>query len=1031
MNILPESPYFDIEVNVWEHAYHSQGPYTTTLGEFLSGEFFNKIQWRFDFPRYIWVFKPNKDNEIKIDPKYLNACKNLIDNCTLPDAVTRLQSYVQQNGKDEFVASVKQLYPSITISATFNEFRRLVNINKITKLVALDIDGVDDVHKTMQVLDALNICLWISKSITGTGVFCIIPIECPLDQESEIKEHYAALNLLMIEKGIKLDVLKDATRLRFWADPTDAIINVNVTPFKEKYIEPEDVQMYSRETSLVSLGPTSAFDTDKYWEACHKKGLKNASDNLKLPLNEFTELHTFIKYYHWAFNHYGLSVQYVIDKCWLNFFKDHPSILKNNRYTYDRVCKDFKNFYKNYKKQHHTFDFAIQKSNSLKQRSVVYDKEIVIRYGRKLKDLASQIPLLNEKHSYGLFEDNRDHINRVILDAPTGVGKTTTTIQYCLDNNIKTIIVAPTQGAIEQIKAIFPTVTLFYQISKSAAYDDLIIATTYSSFEKLHKTFRIEERFLILDEFHNAVLSTSKGFRNKEINYIMDKLIHFEKTLLMTGTNLTCHHPIIDSFYKVKVKYEDDITKTLQIIYYSSNRYNVLISKLKKSSDLQIIYLDNKNLRKTLGTLIDQLHLAGYSDNEIQIINADQKLSDMYKELIMTGYVKPGCRIVITTKIFVEALNLYDRVKAFHILSPIHGAHMQQLVTRPRLNLSTEIYMYWSEKLLNEQDDTFWFDQEMFYNNEIISASKYLSTFDNSEWDDIHRKNFRGDDLLRRKQVPFLKDNQGLYFDEMTSEYRYELCIDYLNIDYNTQYVQMLSYKKNPEQLYEFLKQYNWTIKTPLIGLENDDVIDPSINAEKNKEFGEEVTSFIDILIEQGNLQNQSVLSNKVYEKVNWKIELRKRYSKLCQLFDIRYANELIKHVGINNSAYLILMQRVKIRQALLYGKKSDVYDFANLIFAIFPIGKVFTSSQILQELLNIVQSLFEKVHETNRLNSLNNATKILSQYVEIERCKVVDPNGVPLKGRKIAYKNAYKIVSHHPIRSINGTAIEPLEVVK
>lgn len=887
----------------------------------------------------------------------------------------------------------------------------------------MDIDDVDT-NDTIQKLKSLNICLWISKSITGTGVYALVPLAT-----DNLTGHFEAINLLLQENGITLDPLKDATRLRYWSPPDDAVINIDVKPFEEIYEAPKDIKLYrgTKENSIKSLGETSTYDTGVYARTCHIKGLENASKNLKIEEGDIGQhLHTFIKYYHWAFNHYGISLQYAVNWCWNNFFKEHEHC-KAKGHGIERIEQDFTKFYASYKDQHHIFDFERQKRSSLGEEK--YDLHLKLAYGKKLMTEGAELelPLVSQKWiEDDFYAKDSENWNKYLLDSPTNSGKTSTFTKYFLKNKIKGLIVVPTQGALEQLHQDNEGSVVYYEKNKIVSFDDILICTTYASFEKLSQTIYLYDRFLVVDEFHNVVLSTSKEYRNRELNLILDHLDRFHLAVLMTGTNLKCHHPVIESFKKIKVTYENDPVKRLHLVYHSTkNLFSTVLSRVKKYSGLQVIYLDDKDEAGKLGKVINILKNDGYLDNEILLANADKKTDERFKSLIWTGKVVEGTRIIIATKIFVEALNLYNNVEAFHILSPIHGAYMQQLVTRPRNNQDCDVYLYWHENTLQSRDATFWFDQERHYQSQISLAKNLMVAFEETEWDDIHRKTFKANDVVRRKKISVVSNGEGLN-DFNTTSYSFGLTYDYLNCDYLTQESQLLLYKTNPEQLFEYLKQYNWKVVTEETSNTGDDVINEKLLKDMRAKQESEMNEFINKIINDGRLENEDILDAKEYEPNSWQIDIRKKYAQLNNLISEENANYLLKRIRGEAREFKTLISQIQIRQALLYGS-GDSREVAGQIFERFRIQTKWSSEDILKEINAIQKSSLAGAGKLPKMKTTTAATQFLNLYVETRRCKIPDPKGVPPKGRKQAVKNALLIVSHHPIRNEVGEVIEPI----
>ena len=1019
---MPPLEYFDRNVSVWRHTYQRENPIQCTLGEFLSGKIFKDRTMIIHMRDLKYLFNSFDGRPAKLNIEYYAKAFKMLDGCSIPEAIKHIQKHVEENGKDEIFRVCKSLMPGATVSAGFENQRRKNAPLISTKIIAVDIDDVEP-EMTIDKLINLNykgspLFFWVNKSISGKGVFGLIAC-----RTENLEWHFNAINDFLKSHGTKVDELKDITRLRYWSIPTDAKYNANTLEIAEEYKMPLEINTArkAQKKSLTSLGYTTQYDKEEYAKVCHKKGLDNAQRNLNLPSGDIGDhLHVFLKYYQWAYNYYGLSQEFAVQWSWDNFFKNHHYIVEKT-HTIDRIHNDFESFYASYRDQHHCLDFDQEKRNCLGIET--YDLTLPLEYGKKIGSL-KELPLIGTNTENSGWE-------KYILDSPTNSGKTSTFTNYFLKNDVKGLIVVPTQGALEQLKHDYNEVKLFYEKTKKVKSDDVLIATTYASFSKLSNDIKAD-RFLVVDEFHNMVLSSSKGFRNYELNYILDRIDKFDKVVLMTGTNLKCHHPALAPFKKVKVIYEGDTVKNFQIIYYNSNRrWNTLALKLKQYEGLQIIYMDDKKEDKGLGKLLDLLKETGYNESEIQLVNSDQKNESHYKSLVTKGRVHEKVKIIVVTKIFVEALNLYNGVDAFHILTPIHGAYMQQLVTRPRNNTKCDVYLYWSDKNIERQDNTYWLDQKYYYQTQKRWAEKHLRIFEDTEWDDIHRGMFNHADVIRKKSVDEPYTHSGFIDPIQRKQTKY--VIDYLNCDYNTQEYQVIAYKKNPEQLYEYLRQYNWVIKEAEISLTQEDELDQKSIDQRKRSYKAAVAKFTKELVEKGHTNNLYRLVEKDYDKESWKVQIRMRYMHLNTMLREPDANELILRIKDNKRTYESIVKKLEIRWALNEAERDDMREVASKIFETFKQGDEFkkgdqfTSADVLKKIQAIGQECIGKIFDTKMLNTQTSATQFLNNYVETKRCKIPDPGGTPREGKKVAYTNGLEIISHHPVRRKNGTPIEPI----
>jgi len=114
-----------------------------------------------------------------------------------------------------------------TVSCTFNDKRDSKNINTINPLICIDIDKQDNeqiINKVSDILKDLDCVLYSSKSCSGAGYFCIIPISDP----NRFSEHWNSLNEDFKKMGITIDkACKDITRVRYFSYDDDYYYNPN------------------------------------------------------------------------------------------------------------------------------------------------------------------------------------------------------------------------------------------------------------------------------------------------------------------------------------------------------------------------------------------------------------------------------------------------------------------------------------------------------------------------------------------------------------------------------------------------------------------------------------------------------------------------------------------------------------------------------------------------------------------------------------------------------------------------------------
>ena len=142
--------------------------------------------------------------------------------------------YIRTLDDKEEIKLMKAKLPAITVSGLFQTRNALGLINH-SGYICVDIDGADNKHISdfNMIRDELKKCLniaYASLSVTGRGVFCLIPLKEP----EKHKEHFEALKIIFKTFGITIDkACGDVTRLRGYSYDPDAYFNENAVTFTQ------------------------------------------------------------------------------------------------------------------------------------------------------------------------------------------------------------------------------------------------------------------------------------------------------------------------------------------------------------------------------------------------------------------------------------------------------------------------------------------------------------------------------------------------------------------------------------------------------------------------------------------------------------------------------------------------------------------------------------------------------------------------------------------------------------------------------
>jgi len=496
----------------------------------------------------------------------------------------------------------------------------------------------------------------------------------------------------------KIDLLKDQSRLSYvkydknlyYEYNNEFHINENEI---DKWYENKQKEIYTHDLPKTKRNNIEVTDYSSFEysstavEHCHKIGLNAFIKKHK----KFSTLNEFIITYTPIFLKYGVSKEDIY-KTTFKYLSHIPDFTSNPNYI--SSLKDRIN---------HFYDTYFNPQNVIQFIEPTFNKliELTINNNQYLSDININLP------------------KRCILKSPTGSGKTTMFARLILESKNNGIICFPTQDMVKKFKEDY-NADVYYYDEKTVTNNSKLIATTYSSFLKVIKIIEMSEYILCVDEIHNMVLSSSQEFRSFELNVILDNILNFKQTILMSGTYLNTNHPALhqiddnvgidnltennkNKFTIVNVKYKNPKQKYYcRVKYYRDRKYQTLVNKLIKHTGKQIIFLNNKK-EETISKILNNLN-EYYSTNEILILNSDRKQDDDYIQFMKTGETNENIKIILTTSISIESLSFYDiDYSAVHLLEMIHPAFIQQLFARPRFKQPDILYIYIDDNYFSNQ----------------------------------------------------------------------------------------------------------------------------------------------------------------------------------------------------------------------------------------------------------------------------------------------------------------------------------------
>ncbi len=410
-----------------------------------------------------------------------------------------------------------------------------------------------------------------------------------------------------------------------------------------------------------------------------------------------------------------------------------------------------------------------------------FPKEYILNENQYISDL--KIPIS------GLGENT-------IIWSDTNSGKTTF---ICSDNTptSKKIVLVPVIPLLKSIENRHK-VSVYYGLKKNVNVNSDTIICTYSSFPRLFgqlSDWGILERYeLHIDEAHSFVASASKGYRNDEMNFILDKLASFKKTLLYTGTWIEFLSPQIKSFKTIRIK--KPRKKDFKRVLYNDKL--PCVEQLCNKERLNVIYLQSKLEERELGKYKKFFIEKGWDENKILFLNSTQKENPEFEYVITKEKIKEKYNLVFCTSIAAEGLNIKDITPySLHFCTNESPHLIEQIVNRFRDNVPENIYLYKNKNKNTETATTYFNLNVVEYQEKKIAATEKLLSLVN------HKDNIEFFKTLQN--TDFIRFHNGQYE------------IDYLSIAYSAYEHEKAYANSNIAYMANILKEYGWEFKGDII----------------------------------------------------------------------------------------------------------------------------------------------------------------------------------------------------------------------
>ena len=283
---------------------------------------------------------------------------------------------------------------------------------------------------------------------------------------------------------------------------------------------------------------------------------------------------------------------------------------------------------------------------------------------------------------------------RALINAHTGIGKTT----WISKLDTPFVYVVAGKIALEQFIAnrrkLGLSIDAYYQHEKTANEYSSYIVTTYESLPKVLKYINIHNFSLIVDEFHNLAVSSSRSYRYKSLRKLLDIIFYeWQAVRLLSGTHLRVFHGGFRGFTLVNCKSQARQQQAVRISWDRDKmtKFDAWATNFN-ASQTSITYLNNKG--QQLDKYKAMAIAKGAKANEIACINADERNSEAAQMVIKAETLPARVKHVFVTSAINESISIKRHFDVIHIVSPVSPAVGQQLVNRLRGDAMAN-FVYW------------------------------------------------------------------------------------------------------------------------------------------------------------------------------------------------------------------------------------------------------------------------------------------------------------------------------------------------
>jgi len=260
------------------------------------------------------------------------------------------------------------------------------------------------------------------------------------------------------------------------------------------------------------------------------------------------------------------------------------------------------------------------------------------------------------EETFQIIKNKLDDNKILLIDAPTGGGKTHSMYQFIEDFNLKADFILPTRLLTEQQKE---HANFVIGSSKNIFIKDAVVCSTWENLPKLQPR---QSDLLIIDEAH--LMINSFNFKIDAIKSIIEYSKNYKNVILLTGTP----EPF-DSFFdnsKLAFRKNSNINITYDIIPFRKRDISFVatqVAQLNKDNCLNIYYKNNLDEIEQIKEVLQK-----QTELRVGILSSEEKDGEIYYNIKENSILGEDLDWLLTTCVIREGINIKDDIDNVNIV---------------------------------------------------------------------------------------------------------------------------------------------------------------------------------------------------------------------------------------------------------------------------------------------------------------------------------------------------------------------------